>query len=53
MVWGAFTDFDKCPLVIMPPDIRTASDFLTIVYDCLLRMIIVLSKFYFLHDHPQ
>ena len=47
MVWGAFTSFDKCPLVIMPLDKRTTSDFVTIVYGA------TLSGFYFLHDHPQ
>jgi hypothetical protein len=47
MVWGAFIGFDKCPLIIMPPDNRTASDFVTIVYEG------ALSGFYFLHDHPQ
>ena len=37
MIWGAFTSFDKCPLVIMPLDKRTASDFVTIVYEATLR----------------
>ena len=47
MVWGAFTGFEKSPLVIMPPDKRTASDFVDIVYEG------TLSGFYFLHNHPQ
>ena len=47
MVWGAFVGFNKCPLVIMFLDKRTASDFVTIVYEG------ALSGFYFLHDHPQ
>jgi hypothetical protein len=41
MVWGAFTGFDKCPLVIMPQDKRTSIKFLTIVYEP------TLSGFYF------
>jgi hypothetical protein len=36
MVWGALTGFDKCPLVIMPPDKRTTSNFVTIVYQATL-----------------
>jgi hypothetical protein len=32
MVWGAFTDFDKCPLVIMPPDRWKGRDFVDVVY---------------------
>lgn len=47
MVWGAFSGFDKSPLVIMPPQRKTASDFVDIVYEG------TLSGFYFLHDHPQ
>ena len=30
MVWGAFTGFDKCPLVIMPTNRRSAHDFVEI-----------------------
>nr|PNR48331.1 hypothetical protein PHYPA_012807 [Physcomitrium patens] len=44
MVWGAFTGFDKSPLVIILLDKRSARDFVTIVYEG------VLSGFYFLHD---
>ena len=33
MVWGAFTSFDECPLVIMPQDKRTSSNFVTIVHE--------------------
>jgi hypothetical protein len=47
MVWGALTGFDKCPLVIMSPDKRTTSNFVTIVYQA------TLSGLYFVHDHPQ
>jgi hypothetical protein len=44
MVWGAFTGFDKCPLVIMPANRRSAHDFVEIVYEG------ALSGFNFLHD---
>nr|PNR28760.1 hypothetical protein PHYPA_029353 [Physcomitrium patens] len=47
MVWGAFTGFDKSPLVIIPLDKRSARDFVPIVYEG------VLSGFYFLHDDPE
>ena len=47
MVWGAFTSFDKSPLVTIPLDKRSSSDFVTIVYEG------VLSGFYFLHDDPE
>ena len=46
VVWGALTRFNKCPLIIMPPNKRTASNFVTIVYEA------ALSRFYFIHDHP-
>ena len=47
MVWGAFTGFDKCPLVTMPLDKRTTSDLVTIFFKG------ALSRFYFLYDHLQ
>lgn len=47
MVWGAFSGFDKSPLVIIPPKSRSASDFVNLVYEG------TLSGFYFLHDHPE
>lgn len=47
MVWGAFSDFDKCPLVIIPPDRRKGRDFVDVVYESRL------SGFYFLHDHRE
>jgi hypothetical protein len=47
MVWDAFTRFDKCSLVVIPPDKRTTSNFVSIIYEATLR------GFYFLHDHPQ
>lgn len=47
MIWGAFTGFDKSPLVTIPSDKRSSSDFVTIVYEG------VLSGFYFLHDHHE
>jgi hypothetical protein len=47
VVWGALAGFDKCPLVVLPPNKRTAKKFVTIVYEA------ALSGFYFLHDHPQ
>jgi len=47
MIWSAFTGFDKCPLVIIPPDRRKGRDFVDEVYENRL------SGFYFLHDHPE
>jgi hypothetical protein len=47
MVWGAFTGFDKSPLVMSPSDKRSSSDFVSIVYEG------ALSGFYFLHDDPE
>ena len=47
MVWGAFTGFDKSPLVTIPSDKRSSSDFVTIVCEG------VLSGFYFFHDDPK
>jgi hypothetical protein len=46
MVWGAFTGFDKCPLIIMPTNRRNAIayDYVEIVYEGVLR------GFYFFHD---
>jgi len=44
---GTFVGFDKCPLIVMPPNKRTISDFVTIVYE------VALSRFYFLHDDPH
>ena len=43
MVWGAFTGFDKSPLVIMAPRERTAKHFVQKVYEG------TLSGFYFMH----
>jgi len=47
MVWGAFTGFDKSPLVFMPQGERTANDFVNNVYEG------TLSGFFFMHDAPQ
>ena len=47
MVWGAFTGFDRSPLVLMPEGARTTNDFVRNVYDG------TLSAFYFMHDHPH
>ena len=47
MVWGAITGFEKCPLVIIPPDRRSGRDFVNVVYESRL------SGFYFLHDHLE
>lgn len=47
MVFSAFTNFDKCPLVIIPPDRRTTIDFVTRVYEG------TLSGFYFLHNELE
>jgi hypothetical protein len=47
MVWGAFTGFDKCPLVIMPQGERSAAHFVKNVYES------TLSGFYFMHDNPH
>jgi transposase len=47
MFWGAFTGFDKSPLVLMPEGERTTKDFIQNVYEG------TLSAFYFMHDHPH
>ena len=47
MIWGAFSGYQKFPLVVMPPHRRTASNFINIVYEGCL------SGFYFLHDDPD
>jgi hypothetical protein len=47
MVWGAFSGFDKCPLVFLPQKERTASHFVQNVYEA------ALSGFYFMHDEPN
>ena len=47
MIWGAFTGYEKCPIVIIPSDRRTSADFVDIVYEGRL------SGFYFMHDDPQ
>jgi hypothetical protein len=47
MLWGAFTVFDKCPLVIMPPRERTAAHFVKNIYEGSL------SRFYSMHDQPH
>ena len=47
MVWGAFTGFDKSPLVIMALGERTAKHFVQKVYEG------TLSGFYFMHDEPN
>ena len=47
MIWGTFTGYEKCPIVIMPSNRRTSVDFVDIV--CEGR----LSGFYFMHDDPQ
>ena len=47
MVWGVFSGYDKCPLVIVPLDRRIATNFVDIVYKK------ALFDFYFLHDHPN
>ena len=45
MVWRAFLGFDKCPLVLMPPNKQTSIDFVDVIYnlDCF-------SEFYYMHD---
>ena len=47
MVWGAFTANSKCSLVLIPPDKRTAVDFIEVVYDA------VLCHYYYHHDNPE
>ena len=47
MVWGAFTGFDKSPLVIMAPGERTAKHFVQKVYEG------TFSGFYFMHDKSE
>lgn len=47
MVWGAFSGFDKSPLVPIPSNMRTASDFVNLVYEG------TFSGFYFMHDDRE
>ena len=47
MVWGAFTGFDKSPLVIMARGEGTAKFFVQKVYED------ILSGFYFMHNEPD
>ena len=47
MVWGAFSGFDKCPLVPIPSNMRTTSDFVNLVYEG------TFSGFYFMHDNRE
>ena len=47
MDWGAFTGFDKSPLVIMALGERTAKHFVQKVYEG------TLSDFYFMPDEPE
>ena len=44
MVWGAFTDFDKSPLLFLPQGEWTTGDFIKNVYDATLLAL------YFMHD---
>ena len=44
MVWGAFSGYDKCSLVIVPSSKKTAVDFVDFIYKG------ALLGFYFLHD---
>lgn len=44
MILGAFTSFDKCPLIIVSFDKRMGSDYVDVVYEPRLR------GFYFLND---
>ena len=47
MVWGAFTSFEKSPLVIIPPTEQSTIDFVHLVYKG------TFSGFYFMHDQPD
>ena len=47
MVWGAFTGYEKSPLVIILVDERSAVDFVNLIYEG------TLSGFYFMHDQPH
>ena len=47
MIWGAFTGYKKCPIVVMPFDKRTSADFVDVVYEG------ELSGFFYMHDDPQ
>lgn len=47
MIWGAFTGYEKCSIVIMPSDRRTSADFVDVVYEGRL------SGFFYMHDDPQ
>ena len=44
MIWGAFSGYQKCLLIVMPPHRRTASDFINIVYEgCLIKWILLFT----------
>ena len=45
MVWGAFTTFIKCYLVLIPLEKRKALDFVDVVYE------LALEPFYYHHDN--
>ena len=47
MVWGAFTGFDKSPLIFLPQGEWIVADFVKNVDD------VTLSAFYFMHDAPS
>ena len=47
MIWGAFTGYEECPIVVMPSDKRTSADFVDVVYEGRL------SGFFYIHDDPQ
>ena len=47
MIWGAFSGYQKCLFVVMPPHRCTASNFINIVYEGCL------SGFYFLQNDPD
>jgi len=47
MVWGAFTNFNKNPLVIMPQGEKNAIDFIHNVYNN------TLNGYYFMLNQPH
>ena len=47
MIWGAFTGYKNCSILVIPYDRQTSANFVYIVYEDRL------SGFYFMHNDPQ
>jgi hypothetical protein len=45
MVWGAFSNFNRCFLIIKPQGERNATYFVHHIYEA------ILNSFYFMHNH--